>query len=69
MNLKLIIYASIIILILSSLLIFGYISYTAYSDDQNNADAFFASKNWLFYTKIGIEAAILVMVGLLFIKR
>lgn len=68
MNLKLIIYVSLLILILSSLLIFGYISYKVYSGNVK-AEEFFVANNWLFYTNIGIEAIVLVLAGLLFIRR
>lgn len=69
MNLKLILIVSLLVLIFTSLLVFGFISWSLRSDNTRKAKEAFEANNWLFYTNLGLELAALLVAGFLFIKR
>lgn len=68
MNLKLILIVSLLVLIFTSLLVFGFIAYDMHSS-QATVNDYFKASSWWFYGNLGVELGALLVAGLLFIKR
>lgn len=69
MNLKLILIVSLLVLIFSSLLIFGFIAWGVKGDDAKKANVHFEDNSTWFYAELGVQVTALVVAGLLFVKR
>ena len=69
MNLRLILIVALLILIFTSLLLFGYITWGVKTTTTGiPSDHFKANSVW-FYADLGIQLTTLAVAGLLFLKR
>lgn len=68
MNLKLILIVSLLVLIFTSLLIFGFIAWGVKGGTKTASEYFTDNSTW-FYAELGVQATALVVAGLLFLKR
>lgn len=67
MNLKLILIVTLMVLVFTSIILFGFLAYGTKSD--TDASTYFDKYAWVYYTNLGIEVTALLIAALLFIKR
>ena len=69
MNLRLILIVALLILIFTSLLLFGYITWGVKTNATDTSAVHFKANSVWFYADLGIQLTTLAVAGLLFLKR